>query len=80
MAKKGHSGRRRRRRRPGRRWRGKKAAKRELIDTGTDKRFVRRGDRGKFKESDHVGKSLSFGPSDKGQDEGESGQGDKGDR
>ena len=27
----------------------KKAAKRELIDTGTDKRFVRRGTGGKFK-------------------------------
>jgi hypothetical protein len=35
----------------------KKAAKRELVDTGADKRFVRRGARGKFKESDDVGKS-----------------------
>ena len=37
----------------------KKAAKRSLIDTGSDKRFVRRGAGGKFKESDDVGKSLT---------------------
>jgi hypothetical protein len=30
-----------------------------LIDTGTDKRYVRRGAKGRFKESDDVGKSLS---------------------
>ena len=39
----------------------KRAAKRELIDTGTDKRFVRRGAGGKFKESDDLGKSLTVG-------------------
>jgi hypothetical protein len=27
-------------------------SKRELIDTGTDKRYVRRDDQGQFKESD----------------------------
>jgi hypothetical protein len=43
----------------------KKAAKRELIDTGKDKRFVRRGAGGKFKEAKTKVKS---------------GQGDKGDR
>ena len=32
--------------------------KRELIDTGTDKRFVRRNKKGHFKESDEVGRSL----------------------
>ncbi len=32
---------------------------RELIDTGTDKRFVRRDKEGQFKESDDVGKSLA---------------------
>jgi len=32
---------------------------RELIDTGTDKRFVRRDAEGQFKESDEVGRSLS---------------------
>ena len=31
----------------------------ELIDTGTDKRFVRRGKKGRFKQSDDVGRSLS---------------------
>jgi hypothetical protein len=37
----------------------KRAAKRELIDTGRDKRFVRRDSKGKFNESDDVGKSLA---------------------
>ena len=32
--------------------------KRELIDTGTDKRYVRRNDKGEFKESDDVTRSL----------------------
>ena len=58
----------------------KKAAKRELIDTGTDKRFVRRGAAGKFKESDDVGKSLSADPRKKAKAKVKSGQGDKGDR
>jgi hypothetical protein len=34
------------------------AAKRELIDTGNDKRYVRRDKKGQFKESDDVGRSL----------------------
>lgn len=29
--------------------------RRELIDTGTDKRYVRRDGRGQFKESDDAG-------------------------
>ncbi len=36
-----------------------KSAGRELINTGTDKRFVRRDQQGQFKESDDVGRSLS---------------------
>jgi len=36
----------------------KTAAKREAINTGTDKRFVRRDAMGQFKESDGVGRSL----------------------
>ena len=32
---------------------------RELIDTGTDKRYVCRDEQGQFKESDDQGKSLS---------------------
>ena len=35
------------------------AGKRELIDTGTDKRYVRRNKQGQFKESDDVSRSLS---------------------
>jgi hypothetical protein len=35
------------------------SGKRELIDTGTDKRYVRRDGKGQFKESDDVGRSLS---------------------
>jgi len=35
------------------------AGKRELIDTGTDKRYVRRNPKGRFKESDDVGRSLA---------------------
>jgi hypothetical protein len=58
----------------------KRAAKRELIDTGADKRFVRRGARGKFKESDDVGKSLPADRRKKAKTKVKSGQGDKGDR
>ena len=56
------------------------AAKRELIDTGTDKRFVRRGAGGKFKESDDLGKSLTVDRRKKAKTKVKSGQGDKGDR
>lgn len=58
----------------------KKAAKRQLIDTGTDKRFVRRSAKGRFKESDDVGKSLARDPRKKATTKAKSGQGDKGDR
>jgi hypothetical protein len=33
--------------------------KRGLVDTGTDKRYVRRDTKGRFKESDDVSRSLS---------------------
>lgn len=56
------------------------AAKRELIDTGTDKRYVRRGAAGQFKESDDVGKSLTADRRKKAKTKVKSGQGDKGDR
>jgi len=58
----------------------KKAAKRELIDTGTDKRFVRRGAAGRFKESDDVGRSLTADRRQNATKKVKSGQGDKGDR
>jgi hypothetical protein len=58
----------------------KAAAKRELIDTGSDKRFVRRGAAGTFKESDDVGKSLSRDRRKKAKTKATRGRGDKGDR
>jgi hypothetical protein len=60
--------------------RRKAAAKRELIDTGSDKRYVRRGAAGKFKESDDVGKSLSRDVPKKARTKAKRGQGDRGDR
>lgn len=54
--------------------------KRELIDTGTDKRYVRRDENGQFKESDDVGRSLSQDVRKSAQNESKPGQGDKGDR
>ena len=59
---------------------GPNVAKRELIDTGTDKRFVRRDAGGKFKESDDLGKSLTVDRRKKAKTKVKSGQGDKGDR
>jgi hypothetical protein len=56
------------------------AAKRELINTGTDKRFVRRDSEGKFKESDDVGKSLAQDRRQSAKTKSKPGQGDKGDR
>jgi hypothetical protein len=53
---------------------------RELIDTGTDKRFVRRNKKGQFKESDDVGRSLASDRRRKAKTKAKSGQGDKGDR
>jgi hypothetical protein len=58
----------------------RKAAKRELIDTGTDKRYVRRSSGGQFKESDDQGRSLAQDRRRKSKKAAKSGQGDKGDR
>jgi hypothetical protein len=58
----------------------KKAAKRELIDTGRDKRYVRRDEQGQFKESDDVGRSLAQDRRKHAKSATKSGQGDKGDR
>ena len=57
-----------------------KAARRELINTGTDKRLVRRGKAGRFKESDDLGRSLSLDRRRKAKTKSRSGHGDKGDR
>jgi hypothetical protein len=53
--------------------------KRELIDTGTDKRYVRRDDAGKFKESVDVSRSLSADARHDAKNDAKPGQGDEGD-
>jgi hypothetical protein len=53
---------------------------RELIDTGNDKRFVRRDDQGQFKESDDVGRSLARDVKQHAKTKSKKGQGDRGDR
>lgn len=55
-------------------------SKRELIDTGTDKRYVRRDKEGKFKESVDVSRSLSADARRDAKHDAEPGQGDRGDR
>lgn len=53
---------------------------RELINTGTDKRFVRRDERGRFSSSDDVGRSLAADRRREAETQVKSGQGDRGDR
>jgi len=53
---------------------------RELINTGTDKRYVRRDEHGRFKESVDVGRSLAADQRHKAKHESREGQGDRGDR
>ncbi|HXV25811.1 MAG TPA: hypothetical protein VED46_16345 [Alphaproteobacteria bacterium] len=55
-------------------------AKRELIDTGTDKRYVRRDSQGRFKESDDVGRSLAVDRRKRAKTAVKAGHGDRGDR
>lgn len=55
-------------------------SERELIDTGTDKRYVRRDENGRFKESDDVGRSLAADRRQKAKTTAKPGQGDRGDR
>ena len=52
---------------------------RELIDTGTDKRYVRRDEHGRFKESDDVGRSLAQDVRQHAATKKPRNQGDKGD-
>lgn len=54
--------------------------KRELIDTGTDKRYVSRYEKGQFKESVDVGKSLSQDGRQKAKTVSKPGEGARGDR
>ena len=53
---------------------------RELIDTGTDKRYVRRDNEGRFKESDDVGRSLAQDQKRDAKSTTKKGEGAKGDR
>jgi len=56
------------------------AGKRELIDTGTDKRYVRRDKKGQFKESDDLTRSLAQDVRRKAKTVVKAGYGDKGDQ
>ena len=56
------------------------SAKREAINTGTDKCYVRRNTKGQFKESDDVGRSSRKDVKQAAKRKVKSGQGDKGDR
>jgi len=58
----------------------RRAAKRELISPRGDKRYVRRGAKGQFKESDDTGKSLSNDRRRRSKTKAKKGQGDRGDR
>ena len=53
---------------------------RELIDTGTDKRYVRRDEEGRFSESDDVGRSHGRDQEVEARHKAKRGEGDKGDR
>ena len=55
-------------------------SKRELIDTGTDKRYVRRDEQGQFSESDDVGRSSAADQRRDAKSKSKPGQGDRGDR
>ena len=53
---------------------------RELIDTGTDKRFVRRNEKGQFEDVADVGRSLARDRQQHAETEVPPGQGDRGDQ
>ena len=56
------------------------ARKRELIEPRGDKRYIRRDERGRIKESDDVGRSLAQDRRRQAKTAAKPGQGDKGDR
>jgi len=57
-----------------------KPSKRELIDTGKDKRFVRRDEKGQFEKVVDVGRSLAQDVKHEAKNKVKSGQGDRGDQ
>ena len=54
--------------------------KRELIDTGNDKRYVRRDENGRFDEVVDVGRSLAQDQKRQAKTVAKKGEGDRGDR
>ena len=58
----------------------RKAAKRELIETRTDKRYVRRDERGQFTKSEDVGRPSAGDQRRRATDVPERGQAYRGDR
>lgn len=56
------------------------SSKRELISPNGDKRYVRRDEKGRFKESDDVGRSLSQDRKRHAETTAKPGQGDRGDQ
>lgn len=58
----------------------KGSGKRELINTGTDKRYVKRNAKGQFIESDDVGRSLSMDKKRTAKKTVKAGYGDQGDQ
>jgi hypothetical protein len=58
----------------------KGSSKREVIDTGKDRRFVRRDEEGRFKEVEDVSRSLSQDVRREAKNKSEPGNGDRGDR
>jgi hypothetical protein len=57
-----------------------KTSKRELIDTGNDKRYVRRDEKGRFDDVVDVGKSLAQDRRQHSKTVVPPGQGDRGDQ
>ena len=57
-----------------------KPGKRELIDTGKDKRYVKRRQDGTFEEAADVGKSLAADRRSKSKTTAKAGYGDQGDQ
>jgi hypothetical protein len=53
---------------------------RELIDTGNDKRYVRRDEAGQFDESEDVGRASAEDQERDAEKDTRKGQGDRGDR
>ena len=56
------------------------SSKRDLVDTGSNKRYVKRTAKGKFKENDDVSRSLSADSRKSAKKATKAGYGDQGDR